>query len=199
MGRVDLKVPFSEKDQVKSLGARWDGERKIWYVPEGVDSRPFAKWLPPRERYAIEADYFLLAQSVQRCWKCREDSAVFSLVIPPGGQILEPGDDEFDDEWWTLDNAVALSHVSRLSNEVATLLKDITPNYCPGFSKTMGSTLWINHCEHCGANIGDFFLHSEPGGAFCPMDEEEASRIELTEIDSPICADGDECGGSYFP
>ena len=42
---TNLKVPFAEKDQAKSLGARWNGELKVWYVPAGVDATPFAKWL----------------------------------------------------------------------------------------------------------------------------------------------------------
>lgn len=41
---ISLKVPFSEKDQAKSLGARWNAEQKLWYVPQGVESAPFAKW-----------------------------------------------------------------------------------------------------------------------------------------------------------
>lgn len=41
---VSLKVPFNEKDQAKALGARWNAEAKQWYVPQGVDSAPFAKW-----------------------------------------------------------------------------------------------------------------------------------------------------------
>ena len=41
---TSLKVPFSEKDQAKSLGARWNAESKQWYVPIGVDVAPFEKW-----------------------------------------------------------------------------------------------------------------------------------------------------------
>ena len=39
-----LTVPFAEKDQAKNLGARWNAERKKWYVPTGVDLAPFKKW-----------------------------------------------------------------------------------------------------------------------------------------------------------
>ncbi len=42
---INLKVPFNEKDQAKSLGARWNAEAKLWYVPQGVDAAPFEKWL----------------------------------------------------------------------------------------------------------------------------------------------------------
>ena len=42
---MNLKVPFNEKDQAKSLGARWNAEAKLWYVPQGVDAAPFEKWV----------------------------------------------------------------------------------------------------------------------------------------------------------
>lgn len=42
---IALKVPFKEKDEAKSLGARWNPEGKHWYVPEGVDPAPFEKWM----------------------------------------------------------------------------------------------------------------------------------------------------------
>lgn len=45
-GKVYLTVPFSEKDKAKSLGARWDGDARRWYVIEGVPLEPFAPWLP---------------------------------------------------------------------------------------------------------------------------------------------------------
>ena len=43
---INLKVPFNEKDQAKSLGARWNAEAKLWYVPQSVDATPFEKWVP---------------------------------------------------------------------------------------------------------------------------------------------------------
>lgn len=39
-----LNVPFKEKDEAKSHGARWNPAAKHWYIPEGVDDEPFAKW-----------------------------------------------------------------------------------------------------------------------------------------------------------
>lgn len=41
-----LTTPFKDKDRVKLLGARWDTERRCWYVPDGLDLAPFAAWLP---------------------------------------------------------------------------------------------------------------------------------------------------------
>lgn len=30
--RFDLRVPYSEKDEAKALGARWDASVKKWYT-----------------------------------------------------------------------------------------------------------------------------------------------------------------------
>lgn len=46
-GRIDLRVPFAEKDDAKSLGARWDPVKRVWYVPPGVPPKRFEKWYPP--------------------------------------------------------------------------------------------------------------------------------------------------------
>ncbi|OYD52929.1 exodeoxyribonuclease VII large subunit [Thauera propionica] len=41
-----LTTTYQEREQAKALGARWDGGAKRWYVPDGLDPAPFAKWLP---------------------------------------------------------------------------------------------------------------------------------------------------------
>lgn len=44
--RIDLKVPFAEKDTVKALGTRWDAAKKIWYIKDVADLTPFTRWIP---------------------------------------------------------------------------------------------------------------------------------------------------------
>lgn len=44
--RLNLKVPFAEKDEAKKLGARWDPGRKVWYVEGKEDLAPFSRWSP---------------------------------------------------------------------------------------------------------------------------------------------------------
>jgi exodeoxyribonuclease VII large subunit len=51
---IYLNVPFSQKDEVKSKGARWHGERRRWYLPDGVDPIPFYAWLPSIEQKKID-------------------------------------------------------------------------------------------------------------------------------------------------
>lgn len=42
--RVNLAVPYAEKDQAKAAGARWDKAAKTWYAPAGADLDKLAKW-----------------------------------------------------------------------------------------------------------------------------------------------------------
>ena len=41
-----LAVPYSEKDQAKAAGARWDKVAKAWYVGDKADIRALQRWLP---------------------------------------------------------------------------------------------------------------------------------------------------------
>ncbi|KAJ8603098.1 hypothetical protein CTAYLR_006687 [Chrysophaeum taylorii] len=50
--RIDLNCPYSEKEDAKAKGARWDPIVKTWYFLASVEEVPtaqlhFARWLPP--------------------------------------------------------------------------------------------------------------------------------------------------------
>lgn len=44
--RVYLTNEFKDNDVVKALGARFDREKKQWYVPNNISLKPFRDWLP---------------------------------------------------------------------------------------------------------------------------------------------------------
>ena len=52
---IFLNCPFSEKDECKSLGGKWDAERKKWYVPDGIDASSFQKWIESDKKEEILA------------------------------------------------------------------------------------------------------------------------------------------------
>jgi hypothetical protein len=41
-----LQVPYAEKDKAKMLGAKWNSNRKTWYVEDVEDLTVFIKWIP---------------------------------------------------------------------------------------------------------------------------------------------------------
>jgi hypothetical protein len=50
--RVNLNVPFRDKDHAKRLGARWDPARRVWYVQDVENIAKFMRWMPPHLRRA---------------------------------------------------------------------------------------------------------------------------------------------------
>ncbi len=57
----------------------------------------------------------------------------------------------------------------------------INPAYRRRFSKTASARYYMNHCA-CGAQLGDFYMHSEPDGAFFPTTRNAARAIRLREL-----------------
>lgn len=54
--RTYIDVPFREKDEAKSLGAKWDKQEKSWFVPAGMDTAAFEKWVPGATTQAEEQE-----------------------------------------------------------------------------------------------------------------------------------------------
>lgn len=44
--RIYLQVPFAEKDEAKALGAYWDPQARLWYIPPGVSTGPLLQRWP---------------------------------------------------------------------------------------------------------------------------------------------------------
>ena len=40
-----LTTSYAQRNEAKALGAKWDAAASKWYVPDGLDLAPFAKWL----------------------------------------------------------------------------------------------------------------------------------------------------------
>ncbi|SMH43322.1 DUF5710 domain-containing protein [Azospirillum agricola] len=197
MTRIDLRVPFAEKDDAKRLGARWDAVKKVWYVPAGLDSALFGKWLPREPEGNLRAPSYAIAQSAAPCWKCGRQAHAFSFLLPAGHEVLEDvAADESDEgiwEWVRVETPTIVHYVEQIPLPVQRQMSALSGNsYRLDYSKTTQSSYWMNHCHHCGMKQGDFGMHCEPGGAFMPMDEHAASGISLRFIGEPFAA---SCGG----
>lgn len=93
--RINLITPFSEKDAVKALGARWDSARKIWYVVDPQDLTPFMRWIPDVDS-AME-DASVVGQSTTGTTPAKVARVVpkdkASVVTGPTGEITHCGCD----------------------------------------------------------------------------------------------------------
>jgi Domain of unknown function (DUF5710) len=169
-----LNVPFSEKDEVKSLGARWNPNLKKWYIPSGFDTSRFARWLPAENEFALSPIFFV--ESHGNCWKCNQLSEVY-CIASYGLMYVDEVNRDF----------TTFSNLENIDSQIAELIHKNIPLYKPDYSQTVGGMYYMNHCEHCSAKMGDFYMHEEPGGAFVPIDRDAAMRITLLQL--PIIKD----------
>ena len=189
MPRIDLRVPFTQKEEARRLGARWDADRKLWYVPEGVAAAPLAKWLPVRQAPTVRSDRYLLLVTTRACWRCNATTTVFGIALPAGYQGLHSYENDDDDDdtaqpgeyWRTGQQMTVLSYVRDVADSVARRLQVLAPRYRIDFSQTTGSFYWMNHCEHCDAKLGDNETFHESGVGF-DMGGGGANKIRVQEV-----------------
>ena len=90
---------------------------------------------------------FSLWSADNKCWKCEKKNKVYAL---------SKNDDKL------------LFNISSLSKEAVNVLTDISKTFYLDQSSMADTSYFMNHCEHCSAKIGDWFLHMEPDGCFFP-------------------------------
>ena len=44
--RFYINCPYDDRHEAKDLGAKWDKDRRSWYVPMSKAIEPFRKWFP---------------------------------------------------------------------------------------------------------------------------------------------------------
>lgn len=86
------------------------------------------------------------------------------------------------------------SGIQYLPGELLEALRRVNPGYRKCLSKTAGASYYMNHCI-CGAQLGDFYMHSEPGGAFFPTTPRAARAIRLhrLKVQGPLAITGGPC------
>jgi len=173
-----IHVPYIEKDEVKNLGAKWDPIKKLWFIPYGLDKTLFKKWINDidEQGFNFKATGFFVAETSRSCWKCKNSTPVFAFLLVENHQ--EKDYDDNDEVIWTIaDYKSILSYVSPLNKKSLEIIQKHSSNYYLDFSQS--GSYFMNHCKSCNSMQGDFYIHSEPGVAFQPMNSEQGSAIKL--------------------
>lgn len=87
--RIDLNVPFADKNSAKAAGARWDSLNRVWYFPGSAVPPALAKWVIPG---------------------ARPDSAISQDIAVALGKIVDGLDNAYD-------RAIAVAEFSTLAAE----------------------------------------------------------------------------------
>lgn len=99
-----------------------------------------------------------------KCWSCHKTTRAVALVGSAGSIAF---DDDFQPpETESVYDPVLLSSVARVSDDVAMRVRTEAPTFRIDASNTLQTEYWMNHCQHCGAKQGDYFLHTRPDGPF---------------------------------
>ena len=195
MKRIDLKVPFKDKDLAKKLGAWWDPQNKVWFVPEKTNPFRFEKWLPPMIDWSpnIWANHFYIGQASRSCWQCKKSTQVYSFFLDRY-ELLDftNGDGDSDPimEWTTDPFPSFVYYISRLNQEAMGAIERFTSQYFLSSTKSYSESYYLNHCEHCGSKQGDFYLFEERS-PFSPECTDDIQNLSLYRINQPFYAQGD--------
>mgnify|MGYP005756854197 CR=1 FL=1 len=117
---------------------------------------------------------FFLAESRETCWKCGQSAAVYGFVA---------SEIEDDNDGPAFEGPYFLRNIEELPELLARSLPCGTESFAKVSSLAAGLAYYANLCK-CGANFGDHYLFSEPGGAFFPLEREGVAKIRLTPVDS---------------
>jgi Domain of unknown function (DUF5710) len=198
--RLDLDVPFAERDRVRRLGARWDVERRRWYAPADVDAAVLLGWSRASPFVNVRAHDFLLLESHYRCEHCEGLTRVHGIVLPPGHEIRLLGDGPGDEEWERSDEPTLLSFITSLAPAVCQRLRHVSVLYRLRSAFVGSVPYFYNHCDQCGGCLNEHGLFGTPGTGFDVLDGHAAAAIHVTAVRSGFagCAEHFSYGVSFL-
>lgn len=189
-----LNVPYNEKDDAKSLGARWNPTVKKWYVKNKKDYYKFIRWIEPYGNMVIIDELYLI-EGVKKCFRCGKDTRVIGFGI---------------DKHLSIDGLLEIENNNYDGNEIKEILYDkmleinqddihivgpIDPipeplmeyiqnkyNYKLRYSKTTHISSICNCCDNCDVLQGDFFLFSEVDSPFFIHSREDEKKLKIYKI-----------------
>lgn len=160
--------------------------------PDYKDINLFSQWIDTDKVSIIAKAPFWIGVTQKTCWKCGGMIDVIAFASNKFWIYEYSDDDEALQEWYLQDYFSFFYMPGYIEKEILDIVCSRFPTFKLGFSKTVNGKYWANHCEHCNALQGDFFMHDEPGGEFSPIDMDGYKAITLIEFpykfDLPITA-----------
>jgi hypothetical protein len=128
-----------------------------------------------QEKLLVHAPLYVLTTTTP-CWRCGAEQSVIGLgchnVTDHGQELAEAGNTS---------ELILLNNIVEMPPQVLELMNERNPRYTLHYSQMAEESYYANLCS-CGANFGDHFLYSEPGGAFFPESVVEAQKIRIERL-----------------
>jgi hypothetical protein len=150
----------------------------------------------PQSAATVRSANYFIARATTRCWQCGLASCVWALALPQSHEVLDS-----ENPWQAAGVSAVLFYVAHLPDAVQRRLRRLTSLLRVASSPATLNCYWANHCEHCESLLEDHELHCEPGSAFMPSDQLQATNIVLMSIDEPFeaTAGGYAIEPEFFP
>ena len=177
-----LNIPYKEKDEAKTLGAKWNSNIKKWYIQNRKDYCRFYKWIITEGNIIVCNNLYVL-EGKQKCFKCGNETRVIGFGI----------EDFYDFGYCDIDNRGSKeveyqSGVIRLAGRINPIPKQILTylqnnyNYKIRYSKTTNESHINNCCDNCNVLQGNFYLFSDVDSPFWIDSEEKVRDLKIYRI-----------------
>lgn len=189
-----LNVPYSEKDDAKSLGAKWNPIIKKWYVENKENYYKFIRWIEPYGNMVIIDELYLI-EGVKKCFRCGKDTRVIGFGIDKHlsiDELLEIEDNNYDDKEI---KEILHDKMLEINQDDIHIVGPIDPipeplmkyiqnkyNYKLRYSKTTHISSICNCCDNCDVLQGNFFLFGEVDSPFFIHSQEDVKKLKIYKI-----------------
>lgn len=179
-----LNVPYSEKDEAKALGAKWNPTLKKWYVEHKKDYYKFLKWtLGDEECATIVCDHFYIVEGIRECFRCKKPTKVIGFGIENMFELSNPEVyDNVNNPCQYLSNEIHIINYLEVFTPDFLMFLSERFGYYSDYSKISGRD-YYNHCSHCGVLQGNFYLFEEVDSPFFIHSETDAKNLTLYKIE----------------
>ncbi len=169
-----LNVSYKDKDKVKQLGAKWDPQQKVWFIPPGKDSAAFNPWLSkPSAKSELIVGDIGLARNIISCWSCKGYCTVCAIYA------RKITIDQINSQIKT--GLFILTEITDMPDEMATFISLRCINFRLGKANESGERSYRNHCDHCAIGLSDLRLHKKDKG-FNPSVANNCKNIQFIDL-----------------
>lgn len=148
-----------------------------------MDSRP--------PRLHVEGVY--LQTALHDCHACGRSTPVYALLLV--GPFAIEGEVDLAVEL-TDDSTATLPNPVHLPDAVAAFATQHSGGrFRTDFSRTEERPYWMNHCQHCGAKIGAWYVHNA-GAPFFPLNASDFPSIAADRLDGPFMFEDPSLGAN---
>lgn len=153
-----LRVPEGDRDDAYEEHAIYDEALRCWYIDDqNISGEGYpSDWLQVEDANVYCENLYLFSL-VRKCWRCGKETPCVCLATDKCYSA---------EKAFTLDTNVQLfSHVKDVSVKLKRYLAEKYKYYLD-YTKQTKDYYIANHCFHCNAVQGDYYLHDLPETSF---------------------------------